>query len=188
MTRSIAIILVSMIAAVSFAQSKNDTINPDKFNQKLMEKTIFNKVNQYRKQKGVAALNYNTIIYKVADDHTQYLSDKATITHSQTTPGKETVNDRFKYYVKVENYSVGENIARTFVLTRTNNFLSNGKSEKSIAYTYEQAAEYMFNAWKQSDFHNTNMLSNKFQLGAISVYLNKETKEMTAVQVFAKIN
>ena len=54
------------------------------------------------------------------------------------------------------------------------------------AYTYEEAANNIFNAWKQSDFHRKNMLNSKYVVTGIAVNFNKTDKSITAVQVFAK--
>ena len=184
-----AILLFTLLFSLQAvnAQTKKDTIDSKNFNETLFEKLLFQKVNEYRKDNGVKEVLFNSMIYKVAYDHATYLNLKDKIGHSQTIEGKKTVQDRLRYYTKVQNFTVGENIARTVVLKRTRNYLSNGTIKPSIAYTYEEAVEYMLNAWKQSSFHNTNMLSTRFELSAISAKFNPATKSITAVNVLAKI-
>jgi uncharacterized protein YkwD len=89
--------------------------------------------------------------------------------------------------VDVKKYAIGENIARTFVLTPTYNYDEKGETSLNVANTYEEAAIYMLNAWIQSDAHRDNILKDKYQLGAIASYFNPNDKSLTAVQVFAKI-
>ena len=169
------------------AQSPSDRIDPKNFNHKLFEKTLHGKINQYRKENGLRPLINNSSIYKVANDQNVYLKTKKEITHDQNVTGKRTVQERLVHYVNVKRYSVGENIARTFVLKPTKNYLRNGTTKSSVANTYEEAADYMLNAWIQSQFHRENLLNANYQLSGIASYFNPRNMSLTAVQVFAKI-
>jgi uncharacterized protein YkwD len=187
MVRAVSIFFLLFFSTISFAQfSSKDTIDAHKFNNRLVESLLLEKINAYRTSKGIARLQYNPTIHKVAKDHCIYLKNKK-LSHTQTTPGKQEIHDRLKYYTSARSFSVSENIARTYVLVPTYNILSNGQTVESTAYTYEQAAEYMFNAWKNSATHNANILTGKYNLSGISVYLNPKDKTLTAVQVFALI-
>ncbi len=184
----IAFFCLTVLSNLSIAQlDLSDTINPSYFNQKLLERALFNKVNEHRKRNGVPVLEYNFTIYKVAFDHTNYLKSRKELTHNQTIPGKQKVQDRLMRYTRVRDFAVGENIVRTYVLKPSHNYNRSGKTTLNTAFTYEEAAEFMFTAWKQSKVHNQNMLSNKFKMGAISIHLNKSNKALTAVQVFARL-
>ncbi len=168
-------------------QNVNDTIDPNAFNQQLMEKAVFDKVNEYRVTKGKKELIYNAVIYKVADDQLQYINEKGELTHEQNTPNKRYVRDRVKLYTKQQYFHAGENLAQTSILIPTYQYDSKGRTKMSVAYTYQQAADYMFYAWKQSEFHNKNMLSDVYQMSAIAVGLDPEDNTLTGVQVFVKI-
>ena len=169
------------------AQNGSDQINPSNFNHQLFEKLIFEKVNEYRVANGCKPLKYDTIIYKVAKDHNDFLKNKTQLTHDQPTPGKRTIQERLLHYLDVEKYSIGENIARTFVLIPTYNYDKKGKTAISTAKTYNEAATYMLNTWMQSKYHNENILNKKYTLGSIAAYFNPKDKSLTAVQVFANI-
>jgi uncharacterized protein YkwD len=181
--------LVGLLFSISSieAQSKSDNIDPDKFNHTLFEQLIFTKVNEYRVTNGRTALINNSTIYKVAKDHNDFLKTNGELTHDQPTTGKRTVQERLLHYMNVKKYAIGENIARTFVLTPTYNYDEKGETSLNEANTYEEAATYMLNAWIQSDAHRENILKDKYQLGAIASYFNPNDKSLTAVQVFAKI-
>jgi uncharacterized protein YkwD len=178
--------LVFSMTAVH-AQSGSDNINPKSFNHKLFEKLLFIKINEYRAENSLKPLMNNSTIYKVAKDHTDFLKTQRQLTHDQPTDGKRTVQDRLVHYVNVKNYSVGENIARTFVLKPTYNYDKQGKTSLTTAKTYEEAATYMLNAWIQSEFHRGNILTAKYQLSGLASYFNPKDMSLTAVQVFAKI-
>lgn len=182
-----SLLIVGFVSMV-FATNPNDVINPKQFDTKLFEKAIFFKVNEYRKQNGIRPLMDNSVIHQVAKDHTDFLRDKKVLTHDQPTAEKATIQNRIEYYLKVKRYVAGENLARTFVLKPTYNYDKNGKTSLTTAKTYMEAAEYMFNAWKQSTFHNKNMLNENYQIAAISAYFNPKDFSLTATQVFARID
>lgn len=181
-------ILVCIFATTAEANQPNDTIDASNFNTKKFEKTLFEKVNAYRNQNSVKPLFQNSVIYKVAKDQTIFLSDKKQLSHEQPTTEKESVQKRLIYYLDIKQYSVGENIARSTVLKPTTNYDENGNTKRSTASTYEEAATYMFNSWKQSSVHNINMLYKTFEISAIAVYFNPSTYTITATQVFARID
>jgi uncharacterized protein YkwD len=188
MVRYITLIIICFSIHVGAkAQLPMDKINPKSFNHKLFEKTLHQKINDYRKENGLRPLINNSSIYKVANDQNVYLKTKSEITHDQNVNGKRTVQERLKHYINVNRFSVGENIARTFVLKPTRNYLRNGTTKLTVANTYEEAADYMLNTWIQSQFHRDNILNTEYQLSGIASYFNPINMSLTAVHVFAKI-
>lgn len=186
MRKLVVLILFSLVLSASAQTAANDTLDPNRFNKRFLEKLVLNKVNAYRKSKGLSELAFNPSIYKVSEDHLNYIKNKA-LTHEQNVPGKVEVHDRLKYYTRARSFAVSENIARTYVLTPTYNFSKNGSSSLTTAYTYDQAAEYLVNAWLQSAYHVSNMSQAVYDMSGVSLYLNPKDKTLTAVQVFAKI-
>ena len=187
MTRLLTFTLSIYILTSSFGNIGDDKIDPKKFDHNLYEKVLLLKINAYRKEKGIGPLMSNTIIYKVAADQNTFLKTKSEITHDQPTAGKINVQQRLASYINVKSYSVAENIARTFVLRNTQNYLRNGSTKKSVATTYNEAATYMLNAWIASEFHNKNLINPNYQLSGIASYFNPQNYSLTAVQVFATI-
>ncbi len=176
------------LVLVAIANQPNDTIDVKNFDPKKFEKALFEKVNTYRKQNALEPLFHNSVIYKVAKDQTDFLAEEKQLSHDQPTAEKASVQKRLVYYLDTKQYAVGENIARCIVLKLTTNYDENGKTIRSVAYTYEEAATYMFNSWRQSSVHNTNMLYEGFQISAIAAYFNSTTYSITATQVFARID
>lgn len=181
-TLILAFVFISFDA---FSQGVNDVINPKQFNQNLLEQLVQHKVNEYRKSKGLRPLLFDKALYAAAKDQSDYIQLKNELTHDQTVKGKETVADRLKLYTKSTNFSVAENIARTFILTPSYNYDANGKSNLSTAKTYEEAATYMFNSWKQSAIHHKNMISTDYAQAAVCIHFNPKDNSLTGVQVFA---
>ena len=188
MMKNIIILAILCFSLQSEATSPWDTIDPNNFDAKLMEEQVLDQINLYRKQKNVSFLFANPKIKPVSDDHLNYLKKTGEFSHEQSTPGKRTIQDRFVHYTKARSYAVAENLAKTFVLKPTHNYTASGSTQLSTAYTYRQAAIYMFNAWKASPSHHTNMVNPRYKWTGLSIYLDPKTKAMTAVQVFARID
>ncbi|MBR9859629.1 CAP domain-containing protein [bacterium] len=183
----ISILLISLGMMVStYATSLKDTIDPNNFDQTFFEKSMFDKVNSYRKSLYVNPLVFNEKIYEAAEDHCKYMMENNTLTHDQNVPGKKTVYDRVKKTTGVSKLAVAENVARSVVLMPAMNYDENGKASMKTAWTYEQAVEYLFNAWRQSDFHRKNMGSDKYVVSAIAIQFDPKSKAIHAVQVFAR--
>ncbi len=185
MKKVLTLIFVFLLSVQAFSQSTLDVIDPAKFNQKLLEQMVQFKVNEYRKSKGLRPMLFNEKLYLAAKDQSDYIQTRNKLTHDQTVKGKETVADRLRFYTKSSNFSVAENIARTYVLIPAYNYDSSGKTNLSTAKTYEEAATFMFNSWKQSSIHNANMLSSDFSSTALCIYFDSRDNSLTAVQVFA---
>ena len=188
MKKTIVLWIALCLGLGASAQGVGDTIVLDNFKQKKMEKALFDKVNEYRGANQLPALRFNQVVYKVADDHLQYLKGQTELTHTQPDPAKKNSYERFKYYTKQSRAQVGENLVE--IKVHMNLFIpADGpeKFKKVAVYTYEEAAEMMFSIWKSSDFHNQNMLSQKYSMGAMAIHLDPETKRMIAVHVFAKL-
>lgn len=165
----------------------SDDIKPDNFDNRRFEEVLLIKMNMYRQEKGLDTLIHSPRLVNVSKDHIAFLRDKKTISHHQPTIGKRNVNERFNHYIKAESYTIGENIAKIFVLTSSKNYLRNGKQEISVVRTYDEAAESMLNAWIQSEYHNKNILKAVFDETSISSYYHPTEKTLTAVQVFAHV-
>ncbi|MDB4107526.1 CAP domain-containing protein [Bacteroidia bacterium] len=188
MSRVTIILSVLLIGFNSLAVEPNDKIDAKNFNHLFFVKTLHSKINAYRKENGLRPLMNNSIIAKVSNDQCNYLKNKKELTHDQPTIGKKNVQERLLHYINVKRYSVAENLAKTYVLRNTQNYMRDGSTKRTVASTYDEAAKYMLNAWIQSDFHNKNILNPKYELSGLSAYFNPVDFSLTAVQVFAKID
>jgi uncharacterized protein YkwD len=66
------------------------------------------------------------------------------------------------------------------------NYNEKGVASMQTAYTYAQAAQFVFNAWKQSDSHRKNMASDSYVVTAVAVRLDPSDNSISVVQVFAR--
>lgn len=168
------------------ATNAKDTIDANNFNRTVFEKALFDKINEFRADQNKPKYIFNVMLHKAAEDHAKYLKKTGLLTHEQDNLANKTVYNRVKKYIKSSNFAVGENISRVFALKPAMNYNSEGKASMTTAYTYEQAAENMFHAWKQSSFHKKNMLSEKYNISAIAVEFNAKDNSIVGVQVFAR--
>jgi uncharacterized protein YkwD len=188
MKKYFLIVLFALSSFLGYAQGVTDVINPNSFNQNFLEQLVQHKVNEYRKSQGLRPLIFDKNVYATAKDQADYIKVKNELTHDQTIRGKATVADRLRFYTKASNFSVSENIARTFVLVPNYNYDANGKASLTTAKTYEDAAIYILNSWKQSAIHNKNMTSSEYSRAAVSLYFNPKDNSITTVQVYAHYN
>jgi len=119
------------------------------FSQTKLDKLVFKKINEYRKQKGLHEFLWDEKAYKASDHHLKYLLKNSTISHFENTI---TPNS----YLRLKKYGVapllsGENIT-VISFSETN--------EELIAIN-------IVNSWKSSPPHNKNMLS-EYKKSAVS--------------------
>ncbi len=178
------LIFFTVLASISYSQTP---IDKNDFNEVLFHKILLEEINQYRSETGLGKLTNNLSLTKAAKDHSTFLRDKKVLTHNQPTTGKRTVQERLLNYVKPTKYTVGENIAQSYILKQSYNYQRDGSTKIYVASTYEKAAEYMLNSWIQSKSHNENLLNVKYELSGLSTYFNAKTGQLTTVHVFARL-
>lgn len=170
---------------MSWGVSSKDTIDFSHFSHVTLEKTLFDKVNAFRVSKGKPKLIFNEKIHAAAKDHVEYVVRTKEFSHYQKDPSSRTVLDRVLKQINNKKCAVGENLAKTAVLIPTTTYNAKGDQIAGTAYTYEQAAEFLFNLWLNSETHRKNMLNEKYSIGGIAVEYDSEESTVTAVQVFA---
>ena len=159
-------------------------INYNSFDYDLLEKLVFEKVNDLRKSKKLDQLTDNKILGVAAQNQSNYQSKKKRMTHNQTSSKTKFV------WLRVQNAggdfsAISENVAYTdtygFVVLRIK-----GKKVRLDASTYEGAAEILYLGWKNSKPHYKAMIDKRFNLSGLKFKLNPKTKRLYATQVFAK--
>lgn len=120
------------------------------FSQTKLDKLVFKKVNEYRKQKGLPELLWDETVYKASDHHLKYLLKNSISTHFENTD-TPTSCLRLKKY-GVDPQISGENIA----------VVSFFKMDEELI------AIDIINGWKNSPGHNENLLSSEYKKSAVS--------------------
>ena len=136
---------------VSFVNKGISSFSVDSFNL-LFEK----KINEYRKNIGVENTTYDKDLLVIAQDQSDYCILKNKFTHYQSeNPSKNSPWDRGEFfgYVNDSNEVFSENLLS-----------GNISSSMSIHYKkginfYDLLSIYLIESWKQSESHNSSMIS-----------------------------
>lgn len=163
------------------AQERSLPTDLEKLNQKLLSDLYNKKLNDHRKSLNLSQLNSDLVLIKAASIHSEYMSDKDTLTHNETIPERKTPIDRVRF-LKGTHDGVGENCLYFPLFTY---FKSKKKKDSTIISTYEDAADQLFTQWKNSPGHYKNMIEPKYDLQGISFSYNKDKNKFYATQVFS---
>ena len=119
------------------------------FSQTKLDKLVFKKINEYRKQKGLHEFLWDEKAYKASDHHLKYLLKNSTISHFENTI---TIDQ----HLRLEKYGA--------------NPLLSGENTIVVSFSEmneELIANDIVNGWKGSPGHNENMLS-EYKKSAVS--------------------
>jgi uncharacterized protein YkwD len=119
------------------------------FSQTNLDKLVFKKVNEYRKQKKLKELTWDDKAYKASDHHLKYMVKNSFVSHDES-------NDTPTSFLRLKKYGVnpifsGENI-RVIMYSKNND---------------ELMAKEIVDGWKKSPKHNEIMLSD-YKKSAVS--------------------
>ncbi len=178
------LLLCFCVPALLPAQQPTDPINVNAINYKLIDQLFSKKLDELRKSKNLGPLVHDAILAKAADDQAAYMQVNDTVTHQQKTPKKVQPVDRVVFY-KGTHDGVGENCLFSYIQKR---YLKNGKNKKdtstAIIITYEQAAEGIFQQWKNSPGHYKNMIDPRYEVQGLGLVYNPVNHKLFAAQVF----
>lgn len=162
------------------AQTPADTINPESFDQALVQLLLRSGIDSLRAAAGKTSLENDSILTAAATDHATYLVTSRWIGHTQPNPEKKNVNKRVEFFGG-KNYLCGENVAASYALE-----LMEDKQTRRLYhnYTYQDLADEFISLWQNSPPHYQNLLNNLYSCTGISVVINPLTNRVTAVQVF----
>ena len=148
--KSIITIILSLIVGICISQTKLDSI-------------VFEKVNQYRIEKGLKEVKFDTACYKASKHHTSYLYTKNIITWPKSFCGhsEDTLVDftnRYEFYVPKKRYLHLAEVA-----------LSISKNYKiSDTLLLEKISTEIVNGWKSSPNHNKILLGSDFVFSGVN--------------------
>lgn len=177
-------VLILILVCQIFAQSPNDIIDANTFNNKYLEYLTKQGIDSVRKVNGAPALFNDTILYLAARDHSIFLSKTNAVSHFQLGSKKKySPQDRSNFYGAI-NYYVGENVMLTYVLIPVR---SKEDAESHTVSTYGQAAAELVTGWVNSPNHYANLLTKTYRATGLAVSFEKTNNSLRAVQVFADV-
>ena len=138
------------------------------FSQTKLDKLVFKKINEYRKQKGLHEFLWDEKAYKASDHHLKYLLKNSILSHSEN-------NNTPTPYLRLKKYGANPSFS--------------GENANVVSFSEmneELIAIDIVNGWKGSPGHNKTMLSeykksavscgkgvyNKFGPGYMSMFSN----------------
>ncbi len=171
----------------SSGQKPSDKIDVYYTNIPLLEHLIKKGIDSVRNQHFLPFLYNDSVCYLAARDHGMYLMDIDDIKHFQDDTIKKTPQDRIEYY-GAEGYQAGENIAKIYLHTPFSYHIGVTPPRTMSVSTYEDAAEFIVNAWVNSAEHFVNILSASYEVTGVAAIVNEDDYSLICVQVFADVD
>lgn len=166
-----------------YGKMAHQSIQPNHFNQSLLETMVADGINQIRSQYGMMPLSQDKVLRKAAKEQNNYVKRLGKLTHQQTSAYKRSFSDRIDYYGGNQFSKSAENLQYKGFVVRT--YVNNNQETKRILYpTYAQAAEELVQAWLQSNGHRDNILSERYQYVGTAVSFDAQYRGFYATQVY----
>jgi uncharacterized protein YkwD len=150
------VIILLFISNLSFTQTKLDSL-------------VFDRINKYRDSIGLNKVEWNSIAFKTANNHSIYLSNNSTNNnficgHNQKTSGYETPTNRWRKFK-------GED--KTY-FAEISNFTTTDKKEDNDEF-YSLIANKIIKLFINSEEHKKAMINDKVKfIGVSTTYKVKD--------------
>jgi len=130
------------------------------YSQTPLESKVFQKINDYRVEKGLNRLEWDDATYKSTVVHTEYMVKNNELCHTENSK-TPSFTDRISLFSD-KNYIAGyENVNKVYY------------TENSI----DKISDLILSSWKSSKGHNSAMLGKRCTIGAVSCGDISESKE-----------
>src|SRR5690554_1513235 len=142
-------------------------------NAEILRQELATRINDLRISKGVQPLIFSDTLKEAAEFHSDYMASKRTLTHNQRQRKYRTPEERVEEFGGTDFKTIGENVlsssSQSFPIKR-----------KNIALL----ADEMFEGWKNSPRHYTNMVNAEFVFGDLGFQVDLRNKVVYATHVF----
>jgi len=121
------------------------------YSQTDLESLLFQKINEYRVEKGLNSLKWDDATYKSTQVHTEYMvkNNKLSHTENSETP---SFTSRIRLFSDKDYIAGIENVNKVYY------------TDNSI----DKISDKILSSWKRSKGHNSAMLSDGCSIGAVS--------------------
>jgi len=144
----------------------------------VLKSLLLEKINEERKKNALTPFTEQNNLVKAAFAHNQYMISNDILTHDENNENTSDVMKRVNIAGGQFN-RVGENVQFSGFTVRT----YNGQKEV-IAPSYIEAAEDLFENWKNSPGHYRNLIDNKFNYCGTSIGWSSKKNALFATQVY----
>jgi hypothetical protein len=149
-------ILFVLLATLLNAQ----VIDYNNFDKKLFEETLFNKLNEYRKSKGVDTVIWSNTIYTQITLHQMEKMVKANkLFHPDVKPMWDSLRVR-QLIAKESDKLVGVKTSVSVCTGPSMTFYENAYWTSKIDGTYDDLADRTIKGWEQSFIHNATQYAS----------------------------
>lgn len=176
--KAILSILLFLFAINLFGQ-----IDPNNFNKKLLEHEIKILIDSTRMAHNLPPLYNDSILYVASDHHSQYMLNKAMLSHEEVGDKRYTNPQvRALTFGASSNYLVGENVAYTGYNSEVSS-----KGRTFLTNNYTEIARSLVHGWINSKGHYKNIITPEYQVTGLAVAIDTKTKRVYACQKFAQV-
>lgn len=170
-----------LLSLFLFSQTPDDEINFKEFDAAFFENLLEEKVNAYRKEKGIHLLETDEYLYLAALDQSKYIFKTKKATSNQPTKKKATPFDRVIFYDGLHSL-VAEN--NSIIVTKRK--VKIGSIKKSVLLkSYKDVSDYVFETWKKSKSFSKSMLNPAFYRFSTATEVDEKEKIIVVTQVYA---
>jgi len=162
--------------------AQNATIQGTNAERAQLEKLVKEKIDSVRIKHKRTTLAINEVLYKAAAHHSDYIKDKNKLSHTETTKGLKTPQERADYF-GAQRLLVGENV----MFTDYNISITTTKGKKYKPNNLETLANLIVQIWIDSPSHFKNMMVKEYTLTAVAISFDTSKNRVFATQLFAYI-
>jgi len=163
----------------SHAQNGDKEIDGKNIDEHLLSSLFLKKLNDLRTSQGLNNLKADSILAMAANDQAKYMLKTGVVGHTQTTKNKTSPTQRVIFY-KGTNDRVGENCIQIALGVP----YRNKKNVVITVKTYEEAAEALFQGWKNSKPHYHNMITPYYDNEGLGYSYDEKTHFLYSTEVF----
>jgi uncharacterized protein YkwD len=127
-----------------------------------LEHKILNEINKYRVENGLDTIVWNDKAYPIAKNQSLYMKLSGVLTHNQTI--------NVPNFVEQPNFE--KRVSKTGLEFGGENLAYLVDTFENISKKYDEMAKLTVQMWKQSPSHNELLLTNYYNVGAVSVMYN----------------
>lgn len=152
----------------------DQTINPSRINQRLLNEALVAEVNYLRCRRGLPALAPTTGLRRAAEGHSLWMARSRSLTHVSNQSGRRTPSQRIlgatgkvhmgsENIAKVSLYRLDE-VGRFRITDASNCGFAAANGARIGRHSYASLAQYVASLWNRSQGHRENMLDRRARM------------------------
>lgn len=166
-----------------YGERAQQAIQPDRYDQRLLERMVLDGINQVRANQGIPALVNQPSLKRAAKEQNDFIRVNRRLLHEQPSRNKRTSRDRVTLHGGSFN-RIAENLMYKKFGHQTK-YTNYNRSSRQVLYpSYEAAARAIVMAWVNSSDHYQNLINRKFNYVGTEISIDYLREGLYATQVF----